>query len=145
MSLLCSCAACVRSEPVCVCVDILVIFGLEWMWVCPSTNHPVTPLNTSTHTPRRPLHLWRQSSSVCFFTTQLSKSPLRPPDPAVPQLPSARPSGPGGTQLQQSTQQQPQWRQVALSLSPLVETAVRAQPRLHNKEPITIYMIIIIS
>lgn len=89
------------------------------VWVCPSTSHPVTPLNISIHIPRKPLYLQRQRSSVCFFTTQLSKSPLRPPEPAVPQRPSPRPSGPGGTQPHQSTQQQPQWRQVAMSPSPL--------------------------
>lgn len=59
-------------------------------------------------------YLPRQRSSVCFFTTQLSKSPLWSPEPAVPKRPSPCPSGTGGTEPHQSTRQHPQWRQVAL-------------------------------
>lgn len=96
---------------VCVVCSVCVWVSVH---ICPWTSHPVTYLHITTHIPCKPPYLPRQCSSVCFFTTQLSKSPLWSPEPAVPKRPSPCPSGTGGTEPHQSTRQHPQWRQVAL-------------------------------
>lgn len=98
----------------------------------PASESP-THTQTHPHTSQSSPHTFpRESSSVCFFTTQLSESPLRPPEPAVPQRPSPCPSGSGGTRPHQSTQQQPQWRQVALPPGHWVETAVKKKKKSHS-------------